>query len=193
MKTVNDSTRSLGPMFARLCMRGFERGIQIDTAIFRLGYRRAGGGWMDRVMTWVTHSGDGLLYPALALAGIFLPNPGPTLTKALLVGLALDRALYFSIKPMVRRMRPFNRLAGVAQPFEHIDRYSFPSGHTSAATTTAFIASWLFPSCGWVIPAWAAMVGYSRIYLGAHYPLDVFAGLLLGLMNARIALHLTAG
>jgi len=55
---------------------------------------------------------------------------------------------------------------------------SFPSGHTTAAFETATSLSLNFPKWYVIIPAytWAGAVGYSRLYLGVHYPSDIAAG-----------------
>lgn len=59
---------------------------------------------------------------------------------------------------------------------------SFPSGHTSMAFSTATSVSLLYPKWYVIVPAYsyACAVGYSRMYLGVHYPSDVLAGALLG-------------
>ncbi len=66
---------------------------------------------------------------------------------------------------------------------------SFPSGHTAAAFATATTISMVYPKWYVVAPAytWASLVGYSRIYLGVHYPSDVLAGALLGSGSAYIS------
>jgi membrane-associated phospholipid phosphatase len=71
---------------------------------------------------------------------------------------------------------------------------SFPSGHSSTAFAAAVALSVLVPK--WRVPALclAALVGFSRIYLGVHYMLDVLAGAalgtLIGFCVARVALVL---
>lgn len=87
-----------------------------------------------------------------------------------------------ALKISFERERPFN-----AYPTEIIKHtgagsFSFPSGHTSMAFSTATSLSLLYPKWYVVIPAyaWASTVAYSRMYLGVHYPSDVLAGALIG-------------
>lgn len=87
----------------------------------------------------------------------------------------------FAIKRLVKRPRPFLahiNFHAVYQPAEH----SFPSGHTSTAFGTATALSMAYSKWYVVAPSllWASSVGYSRMYLGVHYPTDVAAGAALG-------------
>ncbi|WP_052263218.1 phosphatase PAP2 family protein [Geobacter pickeringii] len=66
-------------------------------------------------------------------------------------------------------------------------RNSFPSGHAIFAFVTAFTLSWR-RGAGWKVPlyAFAVLVAYSRVYVGAHYPLDVTAGAVVGICSGWV-------
>ncbi|MDY3890295.1 MAG: phosphatase PAP2 family protein [Bacilli bacterium] len=101
--------------------------------------------------------------------------------------LLLDGAgfLPFSIKFLVKRIRPYHEIDGFVLMmdkihYRHPSSYSFPSGHTFTAfflATTIFIR---WRKWGYVALPLAFMVGFSRIYLGAHYFSDVLVGGILG-------------
>ena len=89
--------------------------------------------------------------------------------------------LNLAIKQLVKRRRPFitdTRLVPVYRPGE----YSFPSGHTSSVFSAMTSLSRAYPKWYVIAPSflWATGVGYSRMYLGVHYPTDVTAGAVLG-------------
>ena len=95
-----------------------------------------------------------------------------------------------SIKIIAKRDRPF-----VTYPLDvfpdKIDETgkSMPSGHTAFAFTTATSLFTAYPKwyVGLPLYAWATSVGYSRLYLGQHYPSDVIVGAVVGTGSALIS------
>lgn len=97
----------------------------------------------------------------------------------------LSSIITTATKDIVKRQRPFDKYSFIVKR-DAGGSYSFPSGHTSAAFSTATSLSLCFPKWYVIVPSylWAGSVGYGRLYLGVHYPTDVFAGALVGAASA---------
>jgi undecaprenyl-diphosphatase len=61
---------------------------------------------------------------------------------------------------------------------------SFPSGHTATGFACALVLSRLAPALTIPLFVLAALIGFSRVYVGVHYPFDVLAGTVVGLAVA---------
>jgi membrane-associated phospholipid phosphatase len=87
----------------------------------------------------------------------------------------------YLIKKLVGRPRPFIRNLKIV-PVYIPGESSFPSGHTSTSFSTAMAVSRAYPKWYVIAPSflWAGATGYSRMYLGVHYPTDVLGGAVLG-------------
>ncbi len=103
--------------------------------------------------------------------------------------------VYYVLKNLIiKRERPYAALSDVhTMHMDTADKYSMPSGHATAAFAIATALTLRYPKPYVYIPAyaWAAFVGYGRIYMGLHYPSDVLAGAILGSASA-LAIHLVA-
>jgi len=119
---------------------------------------------------------------ALALAG---GPPGRRAAARGMTAVALTAAIVnVVIKPALRRRRPDRTSVPQHRRVEMPASHSFPSGHSAAAFAFAAGAGralpWTFPP----LSALAALVAYSRVHTGVHYPLDVIAGSLCGVTLA---------
>ena len=137
--------------------------------------------------TWLfisnTHDYVNVGIPAAVLITGFIKKDPDMRQNALYIAssTATTAILNALIKKLVKRPRPFIQnihLTAVYQPKSS----SFPSGHTSAAFGTATSLARAYPKWYIIAPAllWSSAVGYSRMYLGVHYPSDVAAGAILG-------------
>jgi undecaprenyl-diphosphatase len=138
---------------------------------------------------WISRSADGYLYLFLAA---FLLWSGAVedrqLLACMMLGLLMERPTYFVIKNCCRRDRP---QASLNVPGHVIpsDKFSFPSGHTSAAFLMAGLISAFHPSLAPLLFTWASLVGVSRVILGVHFPTDTAVGALMGAVAAYISME----
>jgi undecaprenyl-diphosphatase len=137
-------------------------------------------------MRFMTRIGDGWLWFLMDIS-FLLVNISAGL--ALCFASLLQLALHVVLKRLFTRERPFikhNDITNLAIP---PDRFSFPSGHTAAAFAVAFVFLYFYPVMFIPMLVIASLIAFSRIYLGMHYPSDVFAGGVLGFLAARLSVY----
>jgi undecaprenyl-diphosphatase len=98
---------------------------------------------------------------------------------------AASRAISF----FYYRNRPFMDFE-VNQLLYHIDSNSFPSDHAAAAVAIAVMLRLFSPRIGRIYLILAALVCFSRVWVGVHYPFDVMIGMLVGITAALACYHL---
>lgn len=101
--------------------------------------------------------------------------------------IGVNSAITLAMKYSFNRTRPYNTYPDIVKKSKG-GSPSFPSGHTSMAFSTATSLSLEYPKWYVIVPAytWAGTVGYSRMYLGVHYPSDVLVGALIGSGSAWV-------
>lgn len=105
--------------------------------------------------------------------------------------IAVSSAITFVMKYTFNRQRPFKADSLIIKASRG-GGPSFPSGHTSLAFATATSLSFAYPKWYVIIPSylWAVTVGYSRMYLGVHYPTDVWVGAMVGTLSGFLSYKL---
>lgn len=174
-------------------------GQRLDTAVFLLFNLRGHHPlWMDRVMWVSTQIGNGFM--GLLLGALLYFIGSRRLAIELLLGILSLWLTVELIKTMVERSRPFLTLEDTRVIGWRERGKSFPSGHTSQAFFMTTLLAHHFhvgALLGMTLYSIAILVGFTRIYVGAHYPRDVIAGAILGsvwgLLTSLIELYLSTG
>lgn len=145
---------------------------------------------LNRSFRAISWSANGCLYPFLALyvhLAFGLATSKPFLLSAALAFL-LERLLYHFLKQAMKRDRPYEKIMDVQFRVRPPDRFSFPSGHTASAFLMMTLLANTFPVLQIPTFCWATLVGIARVSLGVHYPTDVLAGALLGILAGQIGM-----
>lgn len=94
-----------------------------------------------------------------------------------------------TLKPIVARIRPFDvypLIDGLLIKAPH--DYSFPSGHTMCSFAPAVVLLYFNRKIGIGALVMSILITFSRLYLYVHYPSDVFAGMVIGIINGIIGI-----
>lgn len=161
----------------------------LDESILLLLQEHLRGGLLDGPLKLLTTLGNaGILWIVLSIVMLFFPK----LRKAGVLALVAMAICYICndmiIKNLVERPRPFLAIPELWTMVEKPSSWSFPSGHTCSSFAAAGI--W----CRTVEQRWirvgavvlAALMGFSRMFVGVHYPSDVLVGMCVGLVGSQL-------
>jgi len=149
---------------------------------------------LDRAMARLSRAADhSRLW--LASAAVLSAAGGGRGRRSAAMGLAsiasASGVVNLGLKPLGRRRRPDRaaRQVPVARHVRMPSSTSFPSGHSASAFAFATGVGHAHPPAAVPLRALAALVAYSRVHTGVHYPADVVAGALLGSAIAQLTTH----
>ena len=163
---VNNTLKRIADIDAKLYI-GFGRLQE------RLGLYRA-----TRILSF---TGDGYCYLGIALmAWLLVPETGQKLLLTGLVAGALELPIYWILKKLFKRKRPYVVHTALERIHIPSDEFSFPSGHATAGFLMAYLVSHFFPELTLAMYLWVLFIALSRVLLRVHFVSDILAGMLLG-------------
>ena len=147
---------------------------------------------LDSIMIFITSLGNGgMIWIA---ATIVLLIPKKTRKAGIMSAVALLGSLIINnniVKNIVQRPRPFVTFTDLQIIIPTPSEFSFPSGHTSSSFAAAAVFYRHLPKkLGLPAVILAGLIGFSRLYVGVHYPTDVIAGVLMGILLSYLAEYL---
>ncbi len=170
-------------------MKGFVRRVRdLDRAAFRAVF---GLKWtpLTAVLRFFTVVGTaGFLWGAFAFAAFVLTGLEPPNLLVPWAAVAGSWTLAEGTKYLFDRARPFIWDAEIAPLIKTPSSSSFPSGHSATAAAGALTLSVFYPAFAVPLVVAGFLVILSRVYLGVHYPFDVLAGVLIGVVTGGAVL-----
>lgn len=146
--------------------------------------------FLDQSLPWLTHLGSHIAVFLFIIISFLLTKKRKNLYSLLLL-YGIQSGILYSLKFIIQRERPpffLWRLPILKGPGEVLDP-SFPSAHTLYAFMMAtLLANW-FPRYRILFFIIAGLIGWTRIYLGLHFPTDVIAGGILGYGITKVFLR----
>lgn len=129
------------------------------------------------------------------ICGLLFIFGGEKGKKVAILGLAalfISNAVVYLLKIIIAEPRPFLVLPNVDLLVRESEIYSFPSGHTASSFAVAMVIGLKYKfNLGiriivliYPLLTFAGIIGFSRIYIGVHYPLDVIFGAIIGTISA---------
>jgi undecaprenyl-diphosphatase len=162
---------------------------------WELTFMKWANGWwsspiLDHTLPWFTYLGSHFAVILFVILSWILTKQRKILRHLVLL-YAIQSAVIYGLKFLVQRQRPLFFLAmasKLSKASGEILDPSFPSAHSVLAFMMATVLAAWFPQYRIIFFILAGIIGWTRIYLGLHYPIDVIIGALLGYGITRLFL-----
>ena len=147
---------------------------------------------LNKIMVLITTTGNyGYVWFALSIPLLIINRyrlTGLTMILAMLItGLTGE----ITIKHIVGRVRPCSKEFQDDLLIKHPAHYSFPSGHTASSFAVSMVMFFMLPVIFVPVVIYAFLMGLSRMYVLVHYPSDVIAGAILGIICGTVAVYVS--
>ena len=136
-------------------------------------------------------SANGLILAVAILAALLVWDRKKLASVFLIIlfSALLGWVIVFILKEVVARDRPSHYFSEIIHIVGvELHQGSFPSGHTQLAFCVATVLAKKYSRSWKFVYPWAVIVAYSRVYVGAHFPLDVIVGAFIGYGTAKLVL-----
>lgn len=162
-----------------------------DQVLFSYFNQRLHKKWLDRCMRILTYVGGALftIISTLVIILVFRGKVQETGVQAA-ASLLVSHILVQLLKLLFSRKRPHLVLENTRMLQKPLKDYSFPSGHTTAAFSIMIVYALTLPILAPLFVVLSFLVGFSRMYLGYHYPSDIIVGGTLGTLSAFISVEM---
>ena len=160
----------------------------LDAGIFLTVNHLPHNRWLNGLFSFftITFKAGLAWYVIMTLTALVDPRRGIQAMRNNILPLSVaSTVVEYPIKAFFRRRRPFIDFVQATVIGKKSGSWSFPSGHSASAFAGAWLLSRDFPRLRPLFFLLAVLVGFSRIYLGDHYPGDVLSGAVSGMALAE--------
>jgi undecaprenyl-diphosphatase len=167
---------------------------------WELKFMRWANGWwsspvLNQILPWLTYLGSHYAVILFIILS-WITTKQKKVVRHLVLLYAIQSAVIYSLKFLVQRQRPLFLLetaSKLSKGTGEILDPSFPSAHAAFSFMMATLLALWFPRYRVIFFIIAGFIGWTRIYLGLHYPTDVIVGALLGYGITKIFLNRVPG
>ena len=172
----------------------FHQFVQFDHTLFHFFNSSISNPVFDWFMPFITDQNNWIIpFFVLIYWLLFRGKKRGRITFAILIitTILIDAVAAQIIKPMIGRIRPSHAIPELINLLVPPGgKFSFVSNHAANAFGLSVILGYFYPAWKWKVTALAFIIAFSRVYVGVHYPADIFFGALFGYGTAWIILSL---
>ncbi|WP_407454698.1 phosphatase PAP2 family protein [Methanobrevibacter sp.] len=170
--------------------------MNLNTEIFYLINNDLSNPIFDLIMPQITNLGSFACLLILSILAILIcrhynKDRYLQISKLCLYAILVSAAIVFFLKIGIIEDRPFTTLSHVNQLVIPSEPNSFPSGHASSTFSVITVLIYEFRQNKLLVSIlilFGILIAFSRVYCGVHYPLDVVAGAMIGILSAILVL-----